>query len=106
MVIEALQELRGKKSEGDVFQTLSEICMIRHYSIYESPPADMRDACKVFISDWEETLEGLLIHRQTGEDLVQIMCHELTKSCVNVKFSKMRVVPDTVTIDGSPVFFV
>ena len=103
MVLEALKELHSKKSEADVFDTMSGICDSKHYSIYEFPPPDMRDGCTAVMSDWEETFEYALVNRQQGEDLVQNICTDITKACQNVNLSKMSNVPDTITVDGKPV---
>ena len=86
-----------------MFDTLGDICNSKHYNVYEFPPPDMRDGCTAIMSDWEETLENVILHRVAGEDLVKITCDELTKACQNVNLSKMPTVPDTITVDGKPV---
>ena len=66
----------------------------------------MRDGCTAFMADWEETFESLLVNRKEGEDLIHILCYDLTLACHNVNLDKMPTVPDTITVDGKPVFIV
>ena len=103
MIIEALKELQNKKSEADVFETLGGICDGKHYNVYEFPPPDMRDGCTAVMGDWEETLEYIILHRVQGEDLVKIVCDEITKACMNVNRAQMSTMPDTITVDGKPI---
>ncbi len=100
---EAMKELRGKKSEADVYDYMTTVCKPEKYNIYHFPPPEMREGCEAFVAAWDDEIPKALINRENDEVPIQKLCYEKTKACENIDWNNVKQMDDSIMIDGEPV---
>ena len=51
----ALRNLKGKKSEYDIIESLSKVCESNPYmSEWKMQPFLLQEACEAFLADWDD----------------------------------------------------
>ena len=104
IVRETHKLLRGKKSEGDVFEITEDVCNPERYYTYSHPPPDMKQGCDSFIDRFIEDIQKLFIRRDTDDVniLEQRLCKETTRACVEVDPKNVKAFDNKIMIDGQP----
>lgn len=82
VIREVLKKIKDSKKEYDVSaihfffivfskvtDALANVCQMRHFSVYEYPPPDMKKGCEAFMSGWAEELEAALIKRESNAEI-------------------------------------
>ncbi len=60
----ALRNLKGKKSEYDIIESLSKVCESNPYmSEWKMQPFLLQEACEAFLADWDDETQELLMNR-------------------------------------------
>ena len=106
IISEAVKSLGKQTKESEVLFYLDKVCDPSKYNIYHFPPPDMRTGCEVFVAGYNDEIEKALIGRKldlTAEDIIQDLCYKKTTVCKDVNFDNMKMMDDTIMVDGEPV---
>ena len=102
---EALKNLRNLKKESDVTFYLNnkDICSYKNFNGYHFSNPEMEVGCEVFIGEYYEEIQKLLIERNLNKDtnvtLIYKFCYKTINACDGVDLSKFKPV-NTEVIDG------
>jgi hypothetical protein len=104
IVRETHKLLRGKKSEGDVYEITEDVCNPERYYTYSHPPPDMKQGCDAFIDRFIEDIQKLFTRRDTDDVnvLESRLCKETTRACVEVDPKNVKPFDNKIMIDGQP----
>ena len=88
VINEALKELRTKTREADVYDYLSNACVMEKYKRYEYIPQDIKRTCGIFLDAYQDEVVKLLMKRNTemkNEDTIYNFCDNYTQICKGVE---------------------
>ena len=95
IIIEALKNLRNLYKESDVISYLTgNICLQKNFENYHFSKPEMEIGCEVFLGEYYDELEKLLIKRDikrdTKDSLIQHFCFERIQACDGVDLSNIK----------------
>ena len=95
IIAEALKNLRNLCKESDVISYLTgNICLQKNFENYHFSKPEMEIGCEVFLGEYYDELEKLLIERNiekdTKDSLIQYFCFERIKACDGVDLSNIK----------------
>ena len=102
---EALKNLRNLKKESDVTFYLNnkDFCSYKNFNGYHFSNPEMEVGCEVFIGEYYEEIQKLLMERNLNKDtnatLIDKFCYKTINACDGVDLSKFKPV-NTEVIDG------
>ena len=101
IIIEALNSLRNLKKESDIIFYLSNrICSQEKYTDYHFSKPEMEIACEVFMGEYYDEVERLLIERNpkndTKEKLIQNLCYDQIEACNGVDLSNIKPIESEI----------
>ena len=102
---EALKNLRNLKKESDVTFYLNnkDFCSYKNFNGYHFSNPEMEVGCEVFIGEYYEEIQKLLMERNLNKDtnatLIDKFCYKTINACDGVDLSQIKPV-NTEVIDG------
>ena len=101
IIIEALNNLRNLKKESDIIFYLSNrVCSKEKYENYHFSKPEMEIACEVFMGEYYDEVENLLVERNpksdTKEKLIQNLCYDNIEACNGVDLSKIKPIESEI----------
>ena len=95
IITEALKNLRYLNKESDItFYLTNGICAQNNFNNYHFSKPEMEIGCEVFIGEYYDELQRLLIERNPKidkkENLIQDLCFNKIKACNGVDLSKIK----------------
>ena len=88
VINEALKELRTKTRESDVYDYLSNACVMEKYKRYEYIPQDIKRTCGIFLDAYQDEVVKLLMKRNIdmdNKDIINNFCDNYTQICKDVE---------------------
>ena len=101
LIKEAIKNLRYLNKESDVvFYLTNGICLQNNFNDYHFSKPEMEIGCEVFISEYYEQIQKLLIKRNPKFDdeknLIQKFCFEKIKACNGVNLSNIKPIKSEI----------
>ena len=101
IIIEALKNLRNLHKESDIIYYLTNgVCLQKNFNGYHFSKPEMEIGCEVFISEYYDEIEKLLIERNprvdTKEKLIQNFCFEKIKACNGVELDNIKPIESQI----------
>ena len=101
IIIEALKNLRNLHKESDIIYYLTKgVCLQKNFNGYHFSKPEMEIGCEVFISEYYDEIEKLLIERNprvdTKEKLIQNFCFEKIKACNGVELDNIKPIESQI----------
>jgi hypothetical protein len=101
IIIEALNNLRNLKKESDIIFYLSNrACSQEKYENYHFSKPEMEIACEVFMGEYYDEVEKLLVERNpksdTKETLIKNLCYNQIEACNGVDLSKIKPIESEI----------
>ena len=101
IIIEALNHLRNLKKESDIIFYLSNgVCSQEKYIDYHFSTPEMEIACEVFMGEYYDEVEKLLVERNpksdTKEKLIQDLCFDQIEACNGVDLSNIKPIKSEI----------
>lgn len=101
IIKEAIKNLRYLNKESDViFYLTNGICLQNNFNDYHFSKPEMEIGCEVFISEYYEQIQKLLIKRnpklEKDDNLIQKFCFEKIKACNGVNLSNIKPIKSEI----------
>ena len=101
IITEALKNLRNLHKESDIiFYLNSGVCLQKNFDGYHFSKPEMEIACEVFISEYYDEIEKILMGRNpnvdTKEQLIQNLCFDKIKACNGVELSNIKPIESQI----------
>lgn len=101
IIIESIKNLRNLYKESDViFYLTNGICSQKNFDGYHFSKPEMEIACEVFIGEYYDEIEKVLMERNpkidTKEEIIQKLCFDKIKACNGVELENIRPIKSQI----------
>ena len=101
IIIESIKNLRNLYKESDViFYLTNGICSQKNFEGYHFSKPEMEIACEVFISEYYDEIEKVLMERNPKidrkEKIIQKLCFDKIKACNGVELENIRPIKSQI----------